>query len=329
MRQILGILLGLGATTAWGAETDSITGRDFMRDHLKKHPEMEKQAQKQIENLLRRSLQQSIDAYNDEALSRRRKTCDQGKLFKIIERTMDKNLPQPVWKNSQPYVGFKGVGLDDSIYRGNRDLSMKLAYNPIVIPMNGVLFGLDKLDHMLSSGWLYYKVASVKKKGLAKGFELGLKQENGWHGLKFTGIKSYGDLAANYSGYLFWKSLFEGFSQPFAATPAITCSNGLYVLSNRSLYLDKLITPAFDEALNCNDYAPDVAEAFKRNFAERAKGKACPIEADACKKLMNHPLYRNGGEINVIPYVLNPKCSLDKNLMEEGGRRSDKRHGDL
>ena len=72
---------------------------------------------------------------------------------------------------------------------------------------NDLFIGSDKFGHFFTEGYIYYKKAFLKKKGIVKTLKWGMRTERGKFGLKTTGVYSYADLAANYKGMSFWKNI--------------------------------------------------------------------------------------------------------------------------
>lgn len=84
------------------------------------------------------------------------------------------------------------------------------------LKMFDVYLGVDKLGHMFNQGYEYYTLLSKKlregkseKEALKDVIDWGRSTENGIFGTLVNGIYANADLAANYSGLLFYKNLLE------------------------------------------------------------------------------------------------------------------------
>lgn len=157
------------------------------------------------------------------------------------------------------------------------------------INLHGHYVGVDKMGHFFDQGKEYYDVVE-KTKGstqqkISAALAHGQKLENGMYGLSTTGVKSHGDLAANYEGYLFWSQLVSG------VNPYFKCSDGLWV-QIRDFDWGQYVNPAWDEAVNCSVYEKDFAEEVKknqRNLEFQAKNKhkyVCPVSLTQCRKMI-------------------------------------------
>ena len=181
----------------------------------------------------------------------------------------------------------------DRIYRGSKNKGgmLSLAGVEPSINLRGHYIGVDKLGHFFDQGKDYYDVANKTKGTMAQKIDAALaygnKLENGRFGLMTTGIKSYGDLAANYGGYLFWSRLVEG------VNPFFKCNNGNWV-QVRDFDWALFVNPAWDEGINCSEYEPefqaDVAASQKKlEFASKNKRKyVCPASIDQCRRMTGY-----------------------------------------
>lgn len=125
-------------------------------------------------------------------------------------------------------------------------------------------------------------------------------QESGSWGWGVTGVKSYGDMAANYGGYFFWADLTHG------TKPYYICQNGRWQFS-REFDWREYVTDAWDEAINCSTFSTSrFRETMKERVAALADqnhwpSRACPIVPAKCRDLV--PKYGEAAR-----YILNPAC---------------------
>lgn len=125
---------------------------------------------------------------------------------------------------------------------------------------------------------LYTRVSEYQSTGepnlseIQWALELSLAQENGWWGWVGTGVKSFGDIAANMEGFAFWSELTEG------KNPYYRCRNKKWALV-RPFSWSHYVTPAWDEGINCNQYS---------NAANgRILKGQCPVDRSRCQIIID------------------------------------------
>lgn len=104
--------------------------------------------------------------------------------------------------------------LDQTIYANPARFYLKYWQVAPTINVNGFYIGIDKLSHFASTGRRYLEQYLKLKKTDLEESEIhrklvlfGLKNEASWLGYWPSGVFSYGDMEANYQGFLFFKSL--------------------------------------------------------------------------------------------------------------------------
>ena len=137
---------------------------------------------------------------------------------------------------------------------------------------DGNLIGTDKIIHFLNLGHIYYSTyLGAKKRGLSESEAVSeavqvsagnnfFLSENGLLGLLTTGIRSNGDLAANYAGFKFYRNLTEEVRIGDRIMAPMLVRDGPYWRFNDQVRPDSdfftaFITPHWNEALNPNAYA--------------------------------------------------------------------------
>jgi hypothetical protein len=162
--------------------------------------------------------------------------------------------------------------------------------------------GVDKLSHFMTEGFDYYK-AQRSGQDIKSILNIGKREEQGGLGWRATGIKSYGDMSANYHGYLFWKNIVEG-NNPF-----IACVNGKWQQMRPFNWLD-YVNPSFDESINCSQFKSRAMEMIVDENVRKLqteKGKTpliCPLDVDACASMG-----QTIGDTNVLSQIIHPRCS--------------------
>jgi hypothetical protein len=140
------------------------------------------------------------------------------------------------------------------------------------INVDGTLLGTDKIIHFVHLGHIYYSsYLDARKRGvseaqavagavrLSAGYNPFLS-ENGFLGILTTGIRSNGDLAANYAGFKFYRNLTETVRIGDKVLPPMLVRAGLYWqidgrVLNQPDFFAAFLTPHLNEALNPNTYA--------------------------------------------------------------------------
>lgn len=214
-----------------------------------------------------------------------------------LEKPIDEGLTEDYRVNGKR-VRIPSMTIDrsKSIYR-----DAKLCDSPgIVIGMashfkvGDIVVGSDKLTHFFAQGYEYIEVQ--RKRGPRAAVMHGISTENGSYGLKGNGIYSYGDLAANYCGLLFWNNLTHPTAGHF------TKCKGKWVQRRRFSWRCH-INPAWDEGINppcgpaANKTQPYIAALVRCNKIPHCP----PLHREKIPGIANcYPRW-------VLPMVLNPK----------------------
>ncbi|MDA8793082.1 hypothetical protein N9N67_07545 [Bacteriovoracaceae bacterium] len=246
--------------------------------------------------------------------------CDRERLMQKLKTTLNKNWPE-----------IRNIMIaDDSIDRGkiNRregSIYEDTAKGPLmtlggccdpIVNIDGIYVGIDKLDHILSTGHVYFE-DYTKNFSTLSAMSIGLRRENGSWGLAGTGVKSYGDLAANYAGLHFWANLIDG------EFPYIVCEDGKFKV-NKSFDIRNFITKAMDESINCSSYnTENIAKKIDSKAQQVGLQKQCPVDPKECEKLKD---YYTEAEFK---YIVHKRCQVPEqaegiSLAEPGNKIEDK-----
>ena len=131
------------------------------------------------------------------------------------------------------------------------------------IRLDGELVGLDKINHFLREGlshWRAVQAGAAIEDELAR--ELGPPgrqlrwNEYGLKGWSLTGVLSYADLAAGFSGFRFWSDLLAVDGEH--AMVAYDAASGRYVLSSPFTFAG-YVNASWDEAINPSTFQPALA----------------------------------------------------------------------
>jgi hypothetical protein len=168
------------------------------------------------------------------------------------------------------------------------------------IRLDGRTVGIDKINHFIREGLAHWRDVHEKGEGIesvlarergVKGWQLRMN-ENGLKGMTLTGVLSYADLAASYSGFNFWNELlaldspesfvvYDGPTRRFRQRRAFTFAD--------------YVNDAWDEGINRSVFHPDLAQEVATALRNRSMDH--PI-AD-CEPLSQLPQAR---------LYLNPTC---------------------
>ncbi len=192
-----------------------------------------------------------------------------------------------------------------------------------VISVANQRIGADKIGHFFNQGFEYFILGHQKQGAVAqliRGLQflnpnssgmdsatLDLEQATSWgtqteesmFGYTTTGVKSFGDLAANLDGLQFWQNFFDG------PNPYVKCIKGKFT-QVQDFDWNTYVNPAWDESINCNDYkTQQIADKVHRRVLEQErKQKAnleCPRDPFGCILAQEH--YGKNSRL-----VLHPSC---------------------
>jgi hypothetical protein len=154
------------------------------------------------------------------------------------------------------------------------------------IMIDGVYLGVDKIDHFVHVGYLYYteyrwaiRQGADKTEATRRAVGLGarpesLAAENGILGLLTTGVRSNADLAANCMGLKFYLNLTEPVRLRGEARPPLLVREGSFWRLNdhvrlNSDFFSAFVSPHWDEALNPNTYGPGIPPCIEEGLRQR------------------------------------------------------------
>lgn len=179
-----------------------------------------------------------------------------------------------------------------------------------IFKANGHIIGSDKIGHFTGIGWEYYKKSVLEGEGDLSAIKYGEGTEKGLFGKRTTGVYSYGDLAANYKGMIFWKNLLYG------SNPYIECKNNKWAQRRKFDWRDH-IDHGMDEGINCNIWADkikktvtknlktlEIIELLRKNKAEYSPG--CPVKEELCKPMVKKYIRLYGK--TVAKRIISPRC---------------------
>ena len=195
-------------------------------------------------------------------------------------------------------------GVANSIYKGTpfepSIVGKFFGLGPI-ISVNGHHIGTDKLSHFLDIGYeLFYDFRMHQS--MDSIFAIAIGEEEGILGDTTTGVKSYGDIAADLDGFRFWQQVLG----KDVRDPYFVCENGK-MKQVRKFRWSEYVNAAWTEAINCSEYSSS-AIAKNVELLETKNGARfrCPIEPQKCEGLRKiYSDFFPGQDINKI---VSPRC---------------------
>ena len=195
--------------------------------------------------------------------------------------------------------------------------------------LNGHVVGIDKLGHFFDQGHEMFEMAhqSGADGGLKQALGFSNDLEDQYYGISTSGVKSYGDMAANYAGMNFFTNLIDGDDSFLKCNKA----TGKYEVI-RDFDWSDFVDDSWDEGINCsmfykanNPYSKwlnsreeknvkmdggGVSSIFNGDKVFTDAGKAlrnslsklkisCPVEVNKCKKLAS---------LECANYFVSPDC---------------------
>lgn len=160
-----------------------------------------------------------------------------------------------------------------------------------VINFNGVRVGTDKFEHMMGSGFKYFRSYYLKNNPLEQALEIGWDAETQILGAWMTGVMAYADMAANFQGMRFWNHVLQRGMDPLGENigPYVECKNYEWV-QTRPIDLAFYIGPELDEANNCSLFrTPKMLQEVLYRISEYeeqdefGRSYQCPIQPQKMK----------------------------------------------
>jgi hypothetical protein len=253
----------------------------------------------------------------EDANRRTRGGCDVSCFFSEMRGRVGGSYPHPItliphsrlggWINDQKEIERCHLRFRETIYGAK-------AYNqPWLYPFNhriifvadsirlaGRTVGLDKIDHFIREGLDHWRsIANGESADIAASVarEMGppRKQfswtEYGLKGLSLTGVVSYADIAAGYSGYRFWDELLSlRRPESYVAYDAATHTYSQL----RTFTFADYVNDAWDEGINYSFFDPPLG----KQVAEALKQRSLTMPVSDCRHLAELPqasLYVNPG----------------------------------
>lgn len=148
----------------------------------------------------------------------------------------------------------------------------------------GTYMGVDKFGHFINQGYEYFQLYNEylkqgldREQSLKKIVQWGVDTEDGLFGRIVDGVYSNADLAANFSGFVFYQNFLKSFSINNQLFPRILSkkADGFWSYNevkenSKDQLLKRFISDHFDESLTASVY-----ERPQRYFVAKAIEKRC------------------------------------------------------
>lgn len=270
MKKLLVCSLGLLSSIAVALETDNYLSWGLELDD----------ASSEINTFLVQQIEDSLSKSNakEGSQSCENVTFEIAKRFKTtpstksLETFVNETLPKEKIFPQDPYY------LEQSILRNSSRFYLKYSGLSPNLQMNGIYFGADKLSHFASTGRRYLKHYLEK---IAKGYSeeeamqsmirFGLLNEETVLGIWASGVFSYGDMEANYQGFIFYKKLCLDEKDSYLAQN----KNGSWSLKIKP-DLRNYVSPYWDETFNLSY----LAKGTWKRTSLIIKEEYCPLRND-------------------------------------------------
>lgn len=262
-----------------------------------------------------------VNARIQEAIARanRRGSGPSGEavLVRELRKAVGGSLPDPLtlvphsrferWIDGQSEIDRCHLSFAETIY-GARPYNQPWLYpflgRTVLVAdsllLSGSVVGVDKINHFIREGLFNWRAVNERGEDIADVLRWELDPAGrGWHwteygvkGMSLTGVLSYADVAAGYSGFRFWEDLLQ--LRRERSLVAYDTALGQFV-QVRDFTFAVYVTDAWDEAINYSTFHPTIGREVAA--ALRARGMTMPVRN--CRPLSDLPDAR---------LYLNPAC---------------------
>lgn len=177
-----------------------------------------------------------------------------------------------------PNTSLFRLRANDSVY-GSFKRPITIQTLSPTIRLHDVYLGTDKLGHFFEQGYEYYEAyaAELNKshdvaRALRKAIARGVQQENTYYGMMVDGVYSNADLAANFSGLLFYLNLTHPLTlDGVTHAPMLRLENERWVVNRdvaNPLSMRPFVADHFNEALNPSRFSRSLRTIVKQSVRE-------------------------------------------------------------
>ena len=230
--------------------------------------------------------------------------CEERELYEVLRRHFHTEIfGRWIRELVSEELPLDGVSLssEQSIYREFRRIKFfEFIGFPLakIIRIGHVYLGIDKLEHFLGSGFIYFERHHLRELPLYRALMYGWNNEYGMTGLWITGVISYADMLANFNGMRLWNHLLQKQEDVLGQNlgPYIACQDRRWV-QVKELDWGDYIDHGLDESINCSRFSSRILlEKVQRELI--ARHLSCPMRWEVIP-----PLQEKYGRF--APYLIN------------------------
>ncbi len=232
---------------------------------------------------------------------------DEAILVRELQKAVGGSVPDPFtlvpharfakWIDGQSQIDRCHLAFEETIY-GARPYNQPWLY-PFLgrtvfvadsLLLSGRIVGVDKINHFIREGLSNWRAVNGGRTTIAA--VLGRELDpalGGWNwteygvkGMSLTGVLSYADVAAGYSGFRLWEDLLQ--LRRERSLVAFDAALGQFV-QVRDFTFAAYVTDAWDEGVNYSTFHPNIARDVAA--AVRARGMTMPVRD--CRPLSTLP----------------------------------------
>lgn len=277
---LIALLLLVSGRDAFSAETDHFTVKgQVILDSLAV-----------VNRMINESVAKAIERANAPGLG-----CSTKHLYGELRRDFHNHTRSKLIEliSESPEVARIVLPNSESIYRDWKPWNGLVLALPIlkggklglgqIININGTHVGVDKLEHLFSTGWKYFREHNHKNKPIEEvlaisGYRVERGILGGWR--IATGVVSFADLSANFNGIRFWNDMLG--LQPdilgIRTAPFLACEAENWVVKN-PIDISNYVDASFDESVNCSAISTSSGVKKVRAALDNL-GMSCPVSAE-------------------------------------------------
>lgn len=243
------------SSTAWSLETDQymMWGKDINDISNYLNGFINKRTWKAIDEINHLPLAERGKLSCEDVHQHILKAYNENKGLDFISEIERLIYDDPTLARYPPQHTGKFATVNQSIYRKSKLFKLKMF--GINIKVNGVYLGVDKVDHLLRTGYGYFKTyqkhrnkGATEQQAEIAAIDKGIFQEKTYYGFWVSGVFSYADLEANYQGLRFHRNFCDS-NNPYL----FQRNNGSWGFAH-TIDLRDYVNPWFDESYNTNAY---------------------------------------------------------------------------
>lgn len=216
-----------------------------------------------------------------EKANQRQNGCHERTLYRELRRKFRNHVTDEfnTWLYQTDEVEVIRTPVEEGIYRDFNFFQSpiqggwaRIVRDPtgVILNVNGVRVGNDKFEHMMGSGYNYFRTYHQRGRPIESALAIGWRAETRFMGAFMTGVMAYGDLVANFQGMRFWNDMLGQHNDILGENqePHIRCENDKWV-AHRAIDFTRYIDHAFDEAINCSKFrTPKMLQDVKNRLQE-------------------------------------------------------------